>query len=107
MPGCASMDKICRRRRFPFFCSDTTTTEIYTLSLHDALPISGSGRTTGRTGSIAVGVTEATSRAVVRARRLAEREGVDAAGAELSTAAADRETPALAVVRVQIGRAHV
>src|SRR2546422_10133502 len=27
-----------------FFFNDTATTEIYTLSLHDALPISGSGR---------------------------------------------------------------
>src|SRR5690348_17471075 len=26
----------------PFFFNDTATTEIYTLSLHDALPISGS-----------------------------------------------------------------
>src|SRR6266536_3292471 len=26
--------------RFFFFCNDTATTEIYTLSLHDALPIS-------------------------------------------------------------------
>src|SRR5690348_17884203 len=26
--------------RFPFFFTDTATTEIYTLSLHDALPIS-------------------------------------------------------------------
>src|SRR5438445_12192095 len=25
------------------FCNDTATTEIYTLSLHDALPISGQG----------------------------------------------------------------
>src|SRR3712207_8343369 len=28
-----------------FFLNDTATTEIYTLSLHDALPISGDGRT--------------------------------------------------------------
>src|SRR5206468_11711622 len=28
-----------------FFFNDTTTTEIYTLSLHDALPISNSSRT--------------------------------------------------------------
>src|SRR5256885_12674340 len=28
-----------------FFFNDTATTEIYTLSLHDALPISGSSRT--------------------------------------------------------------
>src|SRR2546422_10413897 len=27
-------------KTFPFFFNDTTTTEIYTLSLHDALPIS-------------------------------------------------------------------
>src|SRR5271167_5122321 len=30
---------------FFFFFNDTATTEIYTLSLHDALPISGMGRT--------------------------------------------------------------
>src|SRR6266850_8489293 len=29
---------------FGFFFNDTATTEIYTLSLHDALPISGSCR---------------------------------------------------------------
>src|SRR5215207_11698563 len=29
---------------FFFFFNDTATTEIYTLSLHDALPISGCGR---------------------------------------------------------------
>src|SRR2546422_4266887 len=31
-----------------FFFNDTATTEIYTLSLHDALPISGSEQRTGR-----------------------------------------------------------
>src|SRR5256885_15260141 len=30
-----------------FFFNDTATTEIYTLSLHDALPICGSGRSAG------------------------------------------------------------
>src|SRR3712207_7517421 len=30
-----------------FFFNDTATTEIYTLSLHDALPISGRGRRRG------------------------------------------------------------
>src|SRR5574338_1553763 len=34
---------------FFFFFNDTATTEIYTLSLHDALPISSSGRTAART----------------------------------------------------------
>src|SRR3989449_11282117 len=32
---------------FFFFFNDTATTEIYTLSLHDALPISTSGQPTG------------------------------------------------------------
>src|SRR5260370_30934056 len=35
-------------RLFFFFFNDTATTEIYTLSLHDALPISRSGRARGR-----------------------------------------------------------
>src|SRR5258705_1988659 len=30
---------LCRRLRLFFFFNDTATTEIYTLSLHDALPI--------------------------------------------------------------------
>src|SRR5690349_23161536 len=37
---------------FPsFFFNDTATTEIYTLSLHDALPISAARATRGQTGS--------------------------------------------------------
>src|SRR5256885_5391907 len=35
-------------RSFFFFFNDTATTEIYTLSLHDALPISGQPRRQGR-----------------------------------------------------------
>src|SRR5438105_8774834 len=31
---------VCARRPYLFFFCDTSTTEIYTLSLHDALPIS-------------------------------------------------------------------
>src|SRR6266568_3396219 len=31
------------QRAVPFFFNDTATTEIYTLSLHDALPISAAG----------------------------------------------------------------
>src|SRR2546430_15159659 len=37
----------CRRIGSFFFFNDTATTEIYTLSLHDALPISGSGSLPG------------------------------------------------------------
>src|SRR2546422_1681429 len=36
-----------------FFFNDTATTEIYTLSLHDALPISAGGITTFSAGSTA------------------------------------------------------
>src|SRR5689334_25105993 len=40
---------------FPlFFFNDTATTEIYTLSLHDALPISGRGRHAGALGICAL-----------------------------------------------------
>src|SRR2546426_1844729 len=35
---------------FFFFFNDTATTEIYTLSLHDALPISSSGAASTSTG---------------------------------------------------------
>ena len=35
---------------FFFFFNDTATTEIYTLSLHDALPISGTGQVRGHIG---------------------------------------------------------
>src|SRR3712207_8278996 len=35
-----------------FFFNDTATTEIYTLSLHDALPISGAGRRRGTGGVV-------------------------------------------------------
>src|SRR3712207_8816226 len=42
-----------------FFFNDTATTEIYTLSLHDALPISGFGSASdagsGRIGAVAAG----------------------------------------------------
>src|ERR1039457_6413592 len=34
------LDDLCERNRIFFFFNDTATTEIYTLSLHDALPIS-------------------------------------------------------------------
>src|SRR2546430_17105875 len=45
----------CLQRSFFFFFNDTATTEIYTLSLHDALPISksvvvGTLRTSVRAG---------------------------------------------------------
>src|SRR3989454_12602729 len=37
---------------FFFFFNDTATTEIYTLSLHDALPICGAGAARARHGAL-------------------------------------------------------
>src|SRR2546427_9425411 len=54
---------------FVFFFNDTATTEIYTLSLHDALPISRRPRRGGRQGG-AEGVGPP---CVARARRVASR----------------------------------
>src|SRR5215813_15478081 len=57
MPSkCRSSPKSSLRRRYRaatyifviFFFNDTATTEIYTLSLHDALPISGQHAAHGR-----------------------------------------------------------
>src|SRR2546425_3271080 len=49
-----------------FFFNDTATTEIYTLSLHDALPISSAG-SWSTTCSMASGVTRASrSRLITR-----------------------------------------
>src|SRR2546426_4483385 len=45
---------ICLRLFFFFFFNDTATTEIYTLSLHDALPISERRRAQGDLGEVRV-----------------------------------------------------
>src|SRR2546430_10077484 len=49
---------------FFFFFNDTATTEIYTLSLHDALPIYGIG-IAQTVGSVGVNVNDADDRAIV------------------------------------------
>ena len=41
------MKRCAKSRGFLFFFNDTATTEIYTLSLHDALPISMTEKTLG------------------------------------------------------------
>src|ERR1044072_2442069 len=43
MRCCSTFLEINEVLDFLFFCNDTATTEIYTLSLHDALPISVTG----------------------------------------------------------------
>src|SRR3989442_7683370 len=61
-----------------FFFNDTATTEIYTLSLHDALPISALPDRLGRAGHL---LAEADRAGPGRARRQAERgERGDPAG---------------------------
>src|SRR3712207_7601428 len=66
---------------FFFFFNDTATTEIYTLSLHDALPISPSSRTTSvasraserrRTGPRRSGASRTTFSAVLAPTRSEE-----------------------------------
>src|SRR3712207_8328932 len=49
-----------------FFFNDTATTEIYTLSLHDALPISGEGRLNRAFRSDATGFRPGTAFSVGR-----------------------------------------
>src|SRR2546430_9933226 len=54
---------------FFFFFNDTATTEIYTLSLHDALPILLDGRSGGGAGDLALG--RPGDQAAARVQRLA------------------------------------
>src|SRR2546427_7851162 len=54
---CSSFLSSCRLPMplvFFFFFNDTATTEIYTLSLHDALPISATSRPVTSTGHCAI-----------------------------------------------------
>src|SRR3712207_7463320 len=54
---------------FFFFFNDTATTEIYTLSLHDALPISSGGRRPGRRRRCATGTATGSWRTPKRPSR--------------------------------------
>src|SRR5256885_17066727 len=105
-----------------FFFNDTATTEIYTLSLHDALPISpvqsrpgpglaGHGRGRARAGPRRVAIP---ARQPAALRRAGRAHGAGAAGAGAAAqpahagaggrAAAAGTGPAAAA---EIGRAHV
>src|SRR5256885_6795910 len=60
---------------FFFFFNDTATTEIYTLSLHDALPISLASRTLAVVSSISVAMpafSQAKAKAIVKHARSEE-----------------------------------
>src|SRR2546427_2414872 len=78
---------------FFFFFNDTATTEIYTLSLHDALPISTRPR-------------PARARCAARGARRAPRPGVAAAqGASSETTPRDRKSTRLNSSHSQISYA--
>src|SRR3712207_7807223 len=59
---------------FSFFFNDTATTEIYTLSLHDALPISGVG------GLVLAATTTSAAATVVAAATACGEGGGDGGG---------------------------
>src|SRR5256885_11941082 len=79
---------------FVFFFNDTATTEIYTLSLHDALPISHdagagagerlSGRREGRAPEVLPHVA-ATGRGAARERRRLQRPAQDRKSTRLNS----------------------
>src|SRR2546428_13613038 len=91
---------------FFFFFNDTATTEIYTLSLHDALPIYAFLRTlTNRLRIERDQPVEALAREGERLPALARRLGYHGTNAEVAQRLVndyERHT-----ARVQIGRAHV
>src|SRR5260370_793334 len=80
-----------------FFFNDTATTEIYTLSLHDALPISMAG---GIDAGAAVGGGAAHGEGV----RVA---GIDVAEGDLADRRHGAGREAIAFGNIAIGRAHV
>src|SRR5260221_14178241 len=97
------------RRFLFFFFNDTATTEIYTLSLHDALPICAHTRCEGRSpvGACAGQCHAHPGAAALVARRIAIRLG----GVGMVQAAWVGHSPALPAKlhlhAVKIGRAHV
>src|SRR3712207_4472597 len=85
-----------------FFFNDTATTEIYTLSLHDALPISVGGLE--HRGAGGVGAVVADDLVSVGADRLGLADDVEvAAGVELQVDVAERLEPG---AELALGAAH-
>src|SRR6266404_8761610 len=69
---------------FFFFFNDTATTEIYTLSLHDALPIRRRRTQVGQGGQASCGGPVQGGQGRARAGRRAARRGRPASGRTLS-----------------------
>src|SRR5438132_10827219 len=72
---------VCSFFFFFFFFNDTATTEIYTLSLHDALPISSGSRSRRDSPSARPGCSCRAS----RSRRLRRRAGADRKSTRLNS----------------------
>src|SRR2546429_8451822 len=77
---------------FFFFFNDTATTEIYTLSLHDALPISIKIKAGDKEASQKVVVEEDTRIVITAADRTARREMIDQLYPMAKTTDKDRKT---------------
>src|SRR5256886_15057751 len=78
---------------YVFFFNDTATTEIYTLSLHDALPISGGGRVPAqRRAATHCGASAA---AGTRAWTRGASPGGDRCGVEAREKTSEEHTPEL------------
>src|SRR6266516_1923039 len=82
-----------------FFFNDTATTEIYTLSLHDALPISRSSRPTGssntkRSRSADESTSRSRTRAIAGKRSRARSANASANGVGLIAGGGIRPAPA-------------
>src|SRR2546430_12816738 len=84
-----------------FFFNDTATTEIYTLSLHDALPISGHGRDPDAATSGGRGRGKVRSRRGLR--RAGPSAGAGAVGRERRHGAAIADSPKAASTRARPG----
>src|SRR3712207_7500466 len=87
-----------------FFFNDTATTEIYTLSLHDALPISGGGRRSAGPPGRAMGAASRTADG--RADHLCPGDAVPPS-ADLSSPGADRRAEDRKSTRLNSSHANI
>src|SRR2546423_10978543 len=96
----------------PFFFNDTATTEIYTLSLHDALPIcarrgaqGAAGNVRGRNARKAADRSAAASGRIAGLARVAHRGGSGAARSEEHTS--ELQSPAYLVCRLLLAKKKI
>src|SRR5690349_23848120 len=100
-----------RRSSLLFFFNDTATTEIYTLSLHDALPICGGregdrdGRRRGGQGTRGIAHLAGIAAVIGQGRLRAGEDGVGLARQRLSPQHPDRKSTRLNSSHVEISYA--